>query len=66
MNHNPERRKEVPYIDPEVQKLAVKEAIKEFMEERYAAFGKFSIGVLFAAAFCGMMYLFLGAHGWKP
>lgn len=56
----------MPYIDPEVQKQAAKEAIKEFMEERFAAFGKFSLNAILAAAFCGLMWLFLGSHGWKP
>jgi hypothetical protein len=66
MHPQQERRKEMPYIDPEVQKQAVKEALHEFLEARYAAFGRFSLVTLFAAAFCGLMYLFLGSHGWKP
>jgi hypothetical protein len=54
----------MPNIDPEVQKQAVKEAIREWLDEIFAAFGRWSITAILAAAFAGLVYLALTGAGW--
>ena len=54
----------MPNIDPEVQKQAVKEAIREWLDEIFAAFGRWSLMAIFAAAFAGLVYLALIGAGW--
>lgn len=56
----------MPNIDKDVQKEAVKAALKEWLDEQFATFGKWSLMSIIAMAFVGFVYLFLGAHGWKP
>ena len=50
-------------------KVAVKEAIKEFLEEKWTSvtstFGKWAIGVIAAAALAGIVYFIAWANGWK-
>jgi hypothetical protein len=54
----------MPSIDPNLQKQAVKEAIKEWLDEQFAAFGKWSFMALMSAAFAGLAYLALTGAGW--
>jgi len=51
-------------IDKAAQKEALKEGIKEWMNEQFAMFGKFTLGALLAAAFGGMVYLSMIGMGW--
>lgn len=55
----------MPNIDPEVQKAAVKEALKEWLNDQFAAFGRWTFGSLIAAAFAGAVYLSLAGSGWR-
>jgi hypothetical protein len=54
----------MPHIDPEIQKQAVKEALREWIDERYAEVGKWTIRGLFALAFAGGVYLALVGLGY--
>lgn len=45
-------------------KEALKEALKEWLEEKYAAVGKWSIGLFAAAALSAIVYFILAAQGW--
>lgn len=54
----------MPDIDPNVLKDAAKEALKEWLNDQFAAFGKFTLGGLMSAAFAGLVYLWLASHGW--
>ena len=52
-------------IDPNITKDAVKEALKEWLNEQFAAFGKWTFTGLLSVAFCGMVYLWLAGHGFS-
>lgn len=54
----------LPPIDMETQKDAVKEALKEWLDEAFATFGKWTFTGLLAAAFAGAVYLALKGQGW--
>lgn len=54
----------MPNIDPEIQKQAVKEALREWLNDQFASFGRWSFYGLFAAAFVGLVYLALTGAGW--
>lgn len=51
-------------IDTELQKAAVKEALKEWLDEQFATFGKWTFTGLLAAAFAGGVYLAMAGAGW--
>lgn len=55
----------MPEIDKDVQKEAIKEALREWLNEQYAAFGRWALHSLLAAAFAGCVYLALIGVGWK-
>lgn len=50
--------------DKDTQKEAMKEGIKEWMTEQFAAFGRFTFYGLMVAAFGGIVYLALVGAGW--
>jgi hypothetical protein len=54
----------MPNIDPEVQKQAVKEALREWLNDQFAAFGRWTFYGLMSAAFAGLVYLALTGSGW--
>jgi hypothetical protein len=52
----------MPELDREEQKAIVKEAIREWLDEKYVDFGKWSLhGIL--AAILGVLAYFLAMHG---
>ena len=46
-------------------KTVIKEALKEWMDEKFAAFGRWSIIGIAAAALFALMYFILAVKGWK-
>lgn len=52
-------------IDQELFKKAIKEAITEWLDEKFSTFGKWSIFGILAAALVGTVYLALIGNGWK-
>jgi hypothetical protein len=65
------QRKDVG-VDVEQQKAmkaAVKEAIKQFLDEKWtdltSTFGKWVIGLIAAAVLVGIVWLILVSNGWK-
>jgi hypothetical protein len=46
-------------------KAVIKEALKEWMDEKFAAFGRWSIIGIGAAALFALMYFILAVKGWK-
>jgi hypothetical protein len=46
-------------------KQATKEAIKEWLNEQFLAFGKFSFWTIAAAALCALLYFILKTNGWS-
>lgn len=55
----------MPNIDPEVQKQAVKEALREWLDAQFAQFGRWAFTSLMAAGLVGIVYLALAGAGWK-
>lgn len=47
-------------------KHAVKEAIREWLDEKFLEFGKWSFRGLVAALIAAVLYLSLVTHGWNP
>lgn len=58
----PDRRK----TDEELMKKAAKEAIKEFLDEKFAAFGRWSFYSIGALIIVAVLYFILTMYGWKP
>lgn len=54
----------MPDLTPNEQKDIIKQALKEWLNEQFAAFGKWTITGLFAAAFCGLVAVWLMGQGW--
>lgn len=52
-------------LDQDAQKAAIKEAMKEWLDEQFAAFGRWAFYGLLASAFTGVVYLALIGQGWK-
>lgn len=50
-------------LTPDEQKEIIKEAISEWLDEKYAEFGKWTIHGLLATAIAALGY-FAAAHGW--
>lgn len=48
-----------------LDKEAVKEALKEWMDEKFITFGKWSLAAFAVAAFTAMAYFVLMVDGWK-
>lgn len=55
--------KRVP-LDKETTKEAVKEALREWLDDKYAMFGKWSMHGLMAMMLAGCVYLFMISNGW--
>lgn len=51
--------------DKEEQKAVFKEAIKEWMDDKFLMFGKWSAGAIGIAAFSALMYFIYYFEGWK-
>ena len=53
-------------MTPEEQKEVLKEALKEWMDEKFATFGKWSMGSIAAIFLAIIVYFWLTTHGWTP
>lgn len=47
------------------QKRLVKEAIKEWLDEQFARFGKWSLAALASLALAALVYFILSVSGWR-
>jgi hypothetical protein len=54
----------MPDIDDDAVKRALKEGLREWLDDQFSAFGKWSLAGLLAAAFAGLVYLALTGQGW--
>lgn len=54
----------MPNLTPEEQKAAMKSAIKEWLDDAFAEFGKATLKWLLMVAFAGCVYLALISQGW--
>lgn len=51
-------------LTKEEAKAAVKEALHEWLEEKYAQFGRWSLHGILAIALAVLAYFFLSTNGW--
>lgn len=51
-------------IDKEEFRKVVKEVLTEWLDEKYASFGKWSLHGLLAMLLVGGVYLFMISNGW--
>lgn len=54
----------MPTIDPKEQREILKQAIREWLDEQFATFGRWTFYGLMASAFGGVAYLALTGAGW--
>jgi len=47
-------------------KAAMKEAVKEWLDDQFATFGKWSLGAFLAMLVGAAVWIVLTAKGWKP
>lgn len=52
-------------FDPKQQKEIFKEAIKEWMDEKYAEIGKWTVRVLTTAVLTGLFWAYIQSKGFK-
>lgn len=50
--------------DDDKIKEALKEALKEWLDEKYATFGRYSLGALGASVLTVLIYFVLTSQGW--
>lgn len=55
----------VEAMSKEDTKAAMKEALKEWMDEKFAVFGRWSFYSLSAMALTALVYFMLRMNGWK-
>ncbi len=59
-----EKEQVMSEIDRKLLKAALKEAIKEWLDEKFAQFGRWTFFGFCSVAFAGMVYFILWANGW--
>lgn len=52
-------------MDPDKQKEVIKEALKEWLDEKFLMFGKWSFASLAAMGLAALIYFILKTDGWK-
>lgn len=63
--NNPLNRPHMTEEDKKEQREAMKQALQEWLDARFAEFGRWTLTGLVAAIFIGIVS-YLIAHGWRP
>ncbi len=50
--------------EEDAMKKALKEALKEWLDDKFAVFGKWSMSALAAAGLAALVYFILSINGW--
>jgi hypothetical protein len=58
------KRKQMP-LDREAQKQVLREAIREWMDDAFAEFGKWTFKGILVLAFAGCVYMAMKGQGWS-
>lgn len=64
MDKHEHHRKDDELTADEV-KLAMKDAIKEWLDERFAEFGRWTMNAILAALFAALIYFIAYQNGWR-
>tara|TARA_R110000782_G_scaffold6121_1_gene21045 strand:+ start:1490 stop:1654 length:165 start_codon:yes stop_codon:yes gene_type:complete len=51
-------------VNEDDHKEAIKEALSEWLDDKFSEFGKWSLKGMFAFALVGLVYLWAASHGW--
>ena len=51
-------------MNPDDHKEAIKEALSEWLDDKFSEFGKWSLKGMVAFALVGLVYLWAASHGW--
>lgn len=51
-------------LDPENLKTVLKDALKEWLDEKFLVFGKWSMGAISAMGLAALTYFILKMNGW--
>lgn len=54
----------MPEIDKDIQKEALKEALQDWLDKQFAAFGKWTLSGLASAGLVAIVYFILTSQGW--
>lgn len=54
-----------PNLTRDEQKRIMKEALKEWLNEQFAAFGKFALSTIVVLAFTFLVWVYFASHGFK-
>jgi hypothetical protein len=54
----------MPNLDKEIMRQAIKDGLREWLDDKFMAFGKWTFTGLMAALFAGLIYLALTGAGW--
>jgi hypothetical protein len=65
MTAEKDRRKGMPYVDKDVQKEAVKEALTEWLDSQASKFGRFCFKWIGSAVLAGLVWLWLITYGFR-
>lgn len=60
------KTRRAPKLTRNQTKEALKEGLQEWLDAKYAAFGKWSLRAIGAAALSVLAYLYLTSKGWHP
>jgi predicted ferric reductase len=52
-------------LDAEIVKAAMKEGLKEWLDEKFSTLGKWSAGTFAALALVAVVWLILRSQGWQ-
>lgn len=52
-------------LERDEMKAALKQAIKEWLDEKFAEFGRWSMGAVLAAGLAALVYFILVMNGWQ-
>jgi hypothetical protein len=64
MKWNGEERRKMSARDEEEMKRITKEALKEWLDSKFAQFGHWTFTALMSVAFAGLIYFILKSNGW--
>jgi hypothetical protein len=60
-----DRRPSMSLVDTEAMKKAIKEGLKEWLDDKFMTFGKWSVTSLACLALVALVWVILRSQGWQ-